>query len=514
MILNDITYSFGDYLFFLSPPILTIAIAFIFRQVIIALFAGITLGIFLHHGVSFEALFSIADTYALNTLTDRSNMSVILFSLLIGGMVFLLRKNGSLNGVVKWISALATSAVSAQFSVWLMGVFIFFDDYANSLVVGNTMRSVTDKYHISREKLAYIVDSTAAPVASIAFMTTWVGTQMKYFSEGAELLKMDVTGPIFFTNSLSYAFYPILTLVFILFIIFLKKDYGPMYAVELNARKSQPSKEGVSKNSAKNGTSALIPILTLIFVTLAGIYFTGRIGLENVNGTSDKLLHLLKNCDPYVALIWGSFSALLIAIVLSLFPLMMKLKDIVKNVLSGFSELLETLIVLVLAWVFSDVLRDLGTDQFLGGLIGHGVNPIWLPVLIFLLAGLTSFATGSSWSTMAILYPIVWNICDSAEIATTNPELVYHIGSLVLAGSVFGDHCSPISDTTILSSMASGCDHVSHVRTQIPYALTVAGVSLLLSMVATLTGMPVLVNYMLGVGILFGAVHFFGRRVE
>lgn len=508
----ELTYTLGDFLYYLAPPLITIAIALIFRQVLIALLSGIIIGVFMHHGFSFESFFSVVDSYALKTVTDSGNMSVIIFSLLIGGMVSVLRKNGSLNGVVAWVSQFARSAVSAQFSVWFMGVVVFFDDYANSLIVGNTMRSVTDRFGVSREKLAYIVDSTAAPVASIAFVTTWVGMQMKYFAVGSAQLGMDVSSLGFFVGSLKYAFYPVLSLIFILFIIYQRKDFGPMYKAEIQARGrliSDAKSEVVPIK--KNGWNALIPISMLVITTIIGIYITGRKGSDSVAGFTNQLVYILDHCDSYKALIWGSFTGLILAVVLSVFPLLNKMKDIISSVLSGFGELLEALLILVLAWTFSSVLKDLGTGEYLGNLIGGGVPVALLPMLIFILSGVIAFSTGSSWSTMAILFPIVWDICSHAGVS--DPDMIFHIGSMVLAGSVFGDHCSPISDTTILSSMATGCDHISHVKTQMPYAMTVAGVSLFASLITSFIGLPAVVSMLIGVGVLYGVVWWFGKRV-
>lgn len=510
--LLDITYSSTAFLYYLAPPIITIAIALIFRQVIVALLIGIITAVFMHHGLSFESFFSVVDSYALSSLTNSDNMSVLLFSLMIGGMVSLLRSNGSLHGVVNWVSQFAKSAVSAQFSVWLMGVVVFFDDYANSLIVGNTMRGITDKFGISREKLAYIVDSTAAPVASIAFITTWVGMQMKYFAMGSAQLGLDVSPLGFFAGSLKYAFYPFLSLIFILIVIYLKKDFGPMYKVEVEARKGRVNPVTTETAPiAKSGWAAAIPIMMLIITTLIGVYVTGAEGIEKVDGFANKVVHVLDHCNSFKALIWGSFSGLFIAVILSVFPLMVKLQTIVSEVISGFGELLEALLVLVLAWTLSDVLKEMGTGEYLGSLIGGGVPVVVLPLVTFVLSGLIAFSTGSSWSTMAILFPIVWNICDHAQL--TDPELIYHVGSMVLAGSVFGDHCSPISDTTILSSMASGCDHISHVRTQMPYAVTVAGVSLLASLLSIGLGMPAVLSLVIGGAMLFGVVWYFGKKV-
>ncbi len=278
------------------PPLIAILFALVFREVFSALFAGLLVGTTILHFYAgsnilvaiFQGIFSIADTYLVEALFDRGHLSIIVFSMLIGAMVNLITRNGGMKGVVNLLSRYAKSARSGQFITWLMGVVIFFDDYANTLVVGNTMRPVTDRLKISREKLAYLVDSTAAPIASIAFVTTWIGAELSYIQDGIEVIGIDENAYMVFFNSLAYSFYPVFTLIFILMLIFRGVDYGPMLRAERKARQTEVltgdekfsfsnelNKLEVDEHLKARWFNAVIPVLVIIFGTIAGLIFTG-----------------------------------------------------------------------------------------------------------------------------------------------------------------------------------------------------------------------------------------------
>ncbi|MEM6724226.1 MAG: Na+/H+ antiporter NhaC family protein [Bacteroidota bacterium] len=546
------------------PPLVAIVLALIFKEVIVSLFIGVLMGAFVVNGMQFSLVaigVSIAktvDTYILNALNDGGHLSIILFSLLIGGMVGVISRNGGMAGVVKRLSVYAKGPQSTQFVTWLLGVAIFFDDYANTLIVGNTMRSVTDSHRVSREKLAYIVDSTAAPIAALAFVTTWIGFELGQIETGVAELGLAEAPSTYsiFLNSLKYSFYPIFTLIFILLLIWTKRDFGLMFKAEHRARttgrvapkQGQITEEGDMEDltpvdgAPLKARNAVLPVLTVILVTLYGLLATGMNacydelqGIEGAEigqfswsevwanlgllGEQSKLGILIGNSDSYVALIWASFAGLFVAILLTAIGGIMKLTDTMNTMIAGFKAMMPAMIILVLAWSLASTTGELSTSSYLTHIFLGALQPIYLPVIIFILAALISFSTGSSWSTMAILYPVAipltWTICANAGYTPDEAwPLMYNVISVVLAASVLGDHCSPISDTTILSSLATDCNHIEHVRTQLPYALTVGAVSLLFGFLSTAIHLPFLLSLVLGVGILFTVVRYFGKQVD
>ena len=320
------------------PPLIAILMALLFKEVLSALFIGLftgTLIIYSYKGASifiafFQAIFAISDTYIINSVNDSGHISIIVFSMLIGAMVTLISRNGGMQGIVNILSRYAKTAKSGQFVTWLLGVLIFFDDYANTLVVGNTMRPVTDKLKVSREKLAYIVDSTAAPVASVAMITTWIGIELSYIQSATVQIGVTESPYSIFLNSLPSRFYPFFMLAFMLFIIYKGKDFGPMLKAEKDARKNQINPE--NKNNSENDLemaehitpqwyNAVIPILIVILGTLAGLIYTGwdaDVWANDSLGFSKKLSHIIGASDSYLALLWSSLSAVLAAVILTI----------------------------------------------------------------------------------------------------------------------------------------------------------------------------------------------------
>lgn len=553
---NDQSYRVRKIPLWLSifPPLVAILLALIFREVIVSLFVGVWAGAFIAGGMRIESLYyflisilEVVQKYVIQALNDSGHLSVIVFSLLIGGMVAIISRNGGMAGVVMSLSKYARSPRSTQFITWLLGVAIFFDDYANTLIVGNTMRSVTDKFKISREKLAYIVDSTAAPVAAVAFITTWIGAELGYIDGGIKLLEgfdNSMTPYAIFISSLKYSFYPILTLAFILIIIYTKRDYGAMYHAEKRARTTGQVSRITSSNSANAELEdlspvegaplkwyhAVVPVSVVILMTIFGLVDTGMTSTysEIVNSGTNlssqswgaiwngmgalwsednpgffmKLGKLIGNSDSYLALLWASLSGAAVAIIMTLSAKIMHLHDTINTLITGIKTMLPAVIILTMAWSLAITTQELYTAKYLTLALQDSLNPYLMPMIIFVLAALIAFSTGSSWSTMAILYPIAipttWAICQSQGMdAGISMELLLNVIATVLAASVLGDHCSPISDTTILSSLASDCNHIDHVRTQLPYALTVGGVSLVAGGLSTFLGGGFLVSFLL-----------------
>ena len=525
------------------PPLIAILMALIFREVYTALLAGIVMGAWLLGGYAYGlipgmwwALQRIMDTYIIDALSDPDHQAIVVFSMLIGGMVAVISKNGGMQGVVDYLSRYARNPRSGQLVTWFLGVIIFFDDYSNTLLVGNTMRPVTDKLRISREKLAYLVDSTAAPVAAIAFISTWIGAELGYIKDGiASIDGLDENAYHVFLNSLAYSFYPILTLLFMVMLIVQNRDFGPMHQVEVKARTEPPFQPtGINRMQGEaaafnmevglrpTAALAILPVLTVIGVVMFGLVQTGwdaAVWADSSMNYFRKLSIIIGNANSYTALLWGSGAGLAVAIGLSLGTRRLSLEKSIESMLNGFKVMLAAVLILVLAWVLASLTEELHTAVYITRvLLDLNLGTQWLPMLTFLLSGLVAFSTGSSWGTMAILYPIMlpaaWKISMEAGMGHDEALAIFHnVVSCVLAGSVLGDHCSPISDTTILSSLASGCNHVSHVRTQLPYALTVGTFSIVLGTIPAAFGFPIWLLYALAIPAMWLFIRYFGAVV-
>jgi Na+/H+ antiporter NhaC len=516
------------------PPLIAILMALVFREVYSALFVGLLMGttiIFYYQGSAFfiaifHGLLAIVDTYIITSMSDKDHLAIIIFSMLIGAMVSLITKNGGMRGVVKILSKYANSPVSGQFITWLLGILIFFDDYANTLVVGNTMRPVTDRLRISREKLAYIVDSTAAPVASLALITTWIGVELSYIQEGINAIGIPESAYSVFINSLNTRFYLIFTLAFILILIFKKRDFGPMLKAERKARKLALAENSDSSSKLSNKTdelkvpenikarwyNAVIPVLVIIIGTIISLIVTGR----KATGPDADLMEIIAAADSFKSLLWASLLGTLIAIIMTV----SQLRATVDSLINGFRTMLPAILILILAWSLALITNKLHTSEFIAYSLSYiEISPYLLPALTFVFSAFIAFSTGSSWGTMAILYPMMlpagWLISqDSGLDYDGSIAIFYNIVSSILAGSVFGDHCSPISDTTILSSLASSCNHIEHVRTQLPYALTVGCVSVVIGSVLSAYGVSSWILFPAGLIIFYMIVSVFGRKVN
>ncbi len=514
--------------FSVLPPLIAILVALTLRNVIPALMLGIWLGatalISFSPSGAFRGLLDAFQVYVSRALADADHVTVILFSFMIGGMVGIVTRNGGMFGIVNVILRFARNAVSGQISVWLMGLAIFFDDYGNTLVVGNTSRSVTDILRISREKLAYIVDSTAAPVSCIALVTTWIGYEVGLIGEAVKAIP-DFDQPAYsiFVNSIPYSFYPILAILFVFIIAYSGRDFGPMYRAEVRARGGQVrsvlssamSEKAADELEPKEGipiraVNGLLPIAVLIVALIGGLLVTGE---------GETVRDIVGSADSYKALMWASLLSVITATALTLGQRIMTVAETVEAWYSGVRSMLFAMIILVLAWALSEITTELHTAAYLVGILGDALQPALVPAIVFVISALTAFSTGTSWGTMGILMPLVipltWAVM--AANGMDSPQhfaILYSAISCNLAGAVWGDHCSPISDTTVLSSMASGCDHIEHVRTQLPYAVCVGVVALLVGTIPAGYGLPWWLCLGLGAGLLVVLVRFVGRPVE
>ena len=515
--------------FSLLPPLLAILLALIFRQVLVALLSGIYLGAFFIYDYNFiAAFFRIADTIILQMLADKDHILIILFTVMIGGVVGVISANGGTIGMAEVIVKKARTARSGMIASWLMGVAIFFDDYSNSLLVGNMMRPITDKLKISREKLAYIVDSTAAPVTSLVVISTWIGYELGLIGEGLNTIGSHLSAYDVFIRSIPYRFYPIVALFFVLMIAVFRRDFGPMLKAEKSAKENgvSPVHANIDDEMAtlENKTAkprwynAIIPIAVLLAGTIWGLIITGKNALDAAGITNYGLRQIISSSNSYYALVWGSFAASFVAIIQTVGLKILSLEKTLDAYVKGLRSMFLAVIILVLAWAISQITKEVHTADYIIDLLVGNVDIKLLATLIFLVCAVISFATGTSWGTMAIVMPIVvpltWKLGVSSGLAVDviNSYLISTIAA-VLAGAVFGDHCSPIADTTILSSLASGCNHIAHVRTQLPYALLAGAVSVVFGSLFTAFGFPLLLAYLLIFATLFAVLFFYGKKV-
>ncbi|MEX0907028.1 MAG: Na+/H+ antiporter NhaC family protein [Gemmatimonadota bacterium] len=530
----------------LLPPLVAIAFALIFREVVLSLFAGVWLGaLLLTGGDPLAATLRSLDQHIVGAIAeDADHVSIIVFSMLLGGMVGVMSRSGGTRGIVEALRPLATSARRGQFFAWLAGIIIFFDDYANTLIVGTTMRPVTDRLRVSREKLAYIVDSTAAPMAAIAVISTWVGFEITLIGDNLRTAATQATDPVLnaqllaaadnpfniFLHSIPYLFYPIFALVFVLLTVLMRREFGPMWHAEQRAMvRGEVMRPGsVPAADLSSGTLeppadrphrwyyAGVPVLTVIAVTLIGMYATGSASL----GAGDhSLLDIIGSADPFRTLIWGSAFGCFVAIAMAVAGRALRLAQALEAWIDGMRAMFMAIVILVLAWSLGGITVEVGTGTYLSNTISDALPLFALPVLVFVVGAAISFATGTSWGTMAILFPVVIPLAVAMGAgvgfgAGEDYSILLGVISSVMAGAIFGDHCSPISDTTIMSSMASGCDHIDHVRTQLPYALMVAGVAMLVGDIPTSLGLSPFVSLPLGVLVMYLLLRSFGRSTD
>lgn len=512
---GDLAVTFIPGWMVILPPLVAIVLAIVTRQVLVSLLVGVMVGVFFAYAFApLDALLGTFDTYLINAGADGDHMKIIVFTLALGGMVGIISRSGGTRGVAEAIARWAKTRVSAQIATWAMGLAIFFDDYANCLIVGTAVRPYADKLRISREKLSFIVDSTAAPVATVAIISTWVGYQLGLLDD-AGIAGAD--GPYaFFLNMIPYSLYSIFMLAFVFLIGATGRDFGPMLVAERRAAtEGKVLRDGAeplvgrelsdieSDASLKpHWINAALPIGTVIVTVLGGLYYSGR------DESHTTLREIVGNANSYNVLVWASIAGGLVAGLTALAQRQMKLKDVVDAYIGGTKALLLAIFILILAWSIGQVCKDLDTGPWIASFITGGSE--WLPVAVFLMACGVAFATGTSFGTMAILIPVAAPILLQMD-GVTDP-MKFSTMAAILTGAIFGDHCSPISDTTILSSMGSGSDHVDHVRTQLPYALTCAGVSAL-GFVAFGFGVPVWIVLPLGLAALVGIVLGVGKKV-
>ena len=515
--------------FSILPPLTAILVALLIRSVLPALVLGLWLGAWALNGLTVSGFFAGFldgfDIYLTNAVADRDHVSIMLFTFMIAGMVGIICRNGGMRGIVELIIRGANTPKRGQVSVWTLGLLIFFDDYSNTLVVGNTSRSVTDRLKISREKLAYIVDSTAAPVATVALVTTWIGYQVGLIGDAmTRIPDLDLSPYGVFLNSILYSFYPFLAIFFVILVITTGRDFGPMLKAERRARETgqvvpdSSSTLGADDEAAlamKEGLppramNAIVPVVAMTLAIMGGLYVTGE---------GETVSDIVGSANSYQALMWASIISVLVAVVMTLSQRLLSLDEVVDAWVSGARFTFLAMIILVLSWAMAEISSELHTADFLIASLGDRLPMGVLPTMVFVLAAFTAFSTGSSWGAMGILLPLVlplsWAVLGARDSA--DPEhlyILYASVSCVLAGAVWGDHCSPISDTTVMSSLSAGCDHIEHVRTQMPYALLVGVASIVLGTLPVSFGMPWWLGFLLGAGLLVLTLRWLGQVVD
>ncbi|MCC5941471.1 MAG: hypothetical protein JJU37_08005 [Balneolaceae bacterium] len=540
----DSTGAYGTWIS-LIPPLVAIGLALITREVILSLFAGIWVGALFLVGFNPIAGTTQSLDVMIDALVDADHIAIIVFSLLLGGMVGVMSRSGGTQGIVDVLEKFATTRKRGQLFSWFSAFFIFFDDYANTLIRGNALRPMTDRLNISREKLAYIVDSTAAPLAVSAVITTWIGFEITQIQNSLANLAETTTDAalatqlqagadnafIIFLHSIPYLFYPILALAFVLMTIIMRKEFGPMLTAERRAYSgggvirpgSMPAADTSLeqlqpiKDKPKLWYNAALPVLSVIVVAMYSLYSTGASALEP--GESG-ITSIIGNADPFAALLWASFTGCAVAIALAVFQRILTMNQALESWVGGMQSMLMAVIILILAWGLGGITGEIGTGAYLASLLEDSLPLALLPGLVFFIAAVTAFSTGTSWGTMAILFPVVvpLAVAMGAGVGFAGGE---HYGILlgsvssVMAGAVFGDHCSPISDTTVLSSMSSACDLIDHVRTQLPYALVIAVVALIVGeLPAAFDWIHPIWGLIAGLIILYGILKYFGEDPE
>ena len=515
------------------PPLLAITVAILTNRLLLSLGSAVVVGVFLaavrkqpNSIGEWSASLGSNTTSLIQSVSGEFNIQVVVFIVLILATISVMIASGGLQGVVNWLSRFAKGPRSTQFVTVLMGLAVFIDDYANTIIVASAMRPVTDQQKISREKLSFLVDATTAPIAGLAIVSTWIGYEVYLFNSVAESVGISKDGYAMFFDALGFRFYCIMMIVFVLANVISGQDFGPMRKAEQRARTTgeviatgaNPMTSTVFSTlryapSAKiRAKSAIIPIATLFVAMFIGFWFLGEgTGMPfEISAWRTAISTTSANEDNVKVLAIASASGFLTAILCAIAFSRIGLKIIGKAIATGLRGSLLPTAILILAWGLKAACDELGTGEFLATTLEGVLSRIWFPALLFIVASSVSFAIGTSWGTMAILIPTAIPIAFKLDGNTYGLTTMICLGA-VLDGSIFGDHCSPISDTTIMSSIASSCDHIHHVRTQLPYSLTVAGFALICGYYPAALGMPPLVGIGASAGLIVLLFYLVGK---
>ena len=495
------------------PPLMTIVLAFLTRNMLLSIAVAIITGGLLttlpSDPTSLSAILAglkATVSYPIDTLTNIDNLKILAFVPPIFAMVEIIIVSGGFTAILQKLLPLIKTKKSAQAATALMGLIYFFDDYSNAVIVGSAMRPVTDRFGISREKLAFLVDATSAPITSLAVISTWIAYEVGLFADTARTLGIERDGYSMFFDSLAFRFYSILMLGFVFGHILLGCDFGPMKKTQDEAKKNPPvdtDSAAPAKRTDDKPTAgmlnAIVPLAGLILFHVTGLWIDGG-GPAKTTGLASVF-----HWQYWREVIGGSENSILILIYAALFSLTLavlcaglsrslQIPAIIKCIMTGTKKCLLPCLILISAWSLKNCCDSLSTERFLTNLLSDSVPPVVFPALVFLVASVTSFATGTSWGTMAIIIPTAVPIAFALDGHTYGLTTIITLGA-VLDGAIFGDHCSPISDTTIISSIASRCDHIQHVRTQMPYSLFVAALALLCGYIPAGLGLSPLLSF-------------------
>ena len=485
----------------LLPPIIAIALALITKEVYSSLFIGILMGGLLYSNFAFEStILHVFNDGIVASVTDSYNMGILIFLVILGTMVCLMNKAGGSAAFGRWAEKNIKSRVGAQLASILLGCLIFIDDYFNCLTVGSVMRPITDKHNISRAKLAYIIDATAAPVCIIAPISSWAAAVAGFAEDGQ--------GFNLFLRAIPYNFYALLTIVMMVGLVVMKVDFGLMSTFERNAIEtgdlfSGPNPYASADESVEEGKGRVLdlvlPVVMLIICCVIGMIYSGGFF------EGEDFITAFSNSDASVGLMLGSAFALVFSFIYFLIRRSMKFKDMMSCIPEGFKAMVPAILILTFAWSLKAMTDSLGAKFFVRDFVrtsATGVQML-LPVIVFVIGCLLAFATGTSWGTFGILIPIVQNV-----FSMDNPMAIICI-SACMAGAVCGDHCSPISDTTIMASAGAQCDHVNHVSTQLPYAVTcavVSGITYLIAGILAQFGAPGILSLPIGIVLMLATL--------
>lgn len=503
----------------LFPPVIAIGLALITKEVYSSLFVGILSGGIIYavaSGTGFEGTFkAVVQDGLITNLSNAYNVGILVFLVVLGIIVVLMNKAGGSRAYGEWAAAHIKGRRGVALSTFFLGVLIFVDDYFNCLTVGSVMRPITDKHNISRSKLAYLIDSTAAPICIIAPISSWAAA-VSGTVEG-------VNGISLFINTIPYNLYAFLTILMVIFISVSDTDYGPMKIHEDNAKNGDifTTQNNTYEQDAQPVTERgkvidlILPVAVLIVFCVVGMIYTGGF----FSGTD--FVTAFANCDAAYGLSLGSISALIVIIAYYMFRRVLKFNECMDSIAAGFKQMVPAILILTFAWTLKTMTNHLEAGAFVSGVVQSATAlSVLLPVILFVVAIGLAFATGTSWGTFGILIPIVTSVFE-AELANVSqtgeiPSMVIICISACLAGAVCGDHCSPISDTTIMASTGAQCDHVNHVSTQLPYALTVAAVCVVGYLLSGFVHNVFIVlgfSLVLMLAVLF-AIRFFVKRKE
>jgi len=482
----------------LLPPVIAIVLALITKEVYSSLFIGILAGGLMYSNFSFEGtVLHVFNDGIVASVTDSYNMGIIIFLIILGAMVCLMNKAGGSAAFGRWAKTHIKSRVGAQLASILLGCLIFIDDYFNCLTVGSVMRPIADQHKVSRAKLAYIIDATAAPVCIIAPISSWAAAVAGFAEDGQ--------GFNLFLRAIPYNFYALLTIVMMVALVIMKVEFGPMAKFEKNAIENGDLFSGSNpyagaEDDAPEGKGIVLdlvfPVITLIVCCVIGMIYSGGF----FSGTN--FIDAFAGSDASVGLMLGSAFALVITIAYYMIRRAMKFKEMMGCIPEGFKAMVPAILILTFAWSLKAMTDSLGAKEYVAALVESATGiKVLLPVIVFVVGCLLAFATGTSWGTFGILIPIVQNALDMSD-----PLAIICI-SACMAGAVCGDHCSPISDTTIMASAGAQCDHVNHVSTQLPYAIScaaIAGITYLVAGALAVAGAPALIALPVGVVLMLG----------